>query len=93
MHVRKLAFLLPGVVMAAAVPIGFILGLLLFGPRLPERTPEERFAWDSADCQGVAGIRHTTAAIYAYTKDSPHNLLRYQECMRQRGYREVPPLP
>jgi hypothetical protein len=93
MHIRKLAFLLTGVFMVAAIPIGFILGLLLFGPRLPERSPEERLAWDSTDCQGLAGIRHTTPEIYAYTKAFPYNLLRYQECMRQRGYRTVPPLP
>ena len=93
MPIRKLACLLTGVVMAAAVSIGFILGLLIFGSRPPERTPEERFTWDSADCQGSAGIRHTTPAIYAYTKDSPYKLRRYQECMRQRGYRAVPPLP
>ena len=93
MKSRKLAFLLTGVVMGAAVPVGFILGLLMFSPLLPERTPEERFAWDSADCQGVAGIRRLTPELYAYTKASAYNLWRYQECMRQRGYRAVPPLP
>ena len=93
MHIRKLAFLLPGVVMVAAVSVGFLLGLLLFGPLLPERTPEERFAWDSAACQGVAGIRHTTPELYAYTTASAYNLRRYRECMGQRGYRAVPPLP
>ena len=93
MPTRNLTFLFTGVVMAAAVPIRFILGLLIFGSQPPERPPEERFTWDSADCQGFAGIRHTTPTIYAYTKDSPYNLRRYQECMRQRGYRDVPPLP
>jgi hypothetical protein len=92
MKIREPASLLTGVVLVAAVPVGFMLGLLMFGPPLPERTPEERVAWDSADCQGLAGIRHTTPAIYAYTKDSAYNLRRYEECMRQRGYRDVPPL-
>jgi len=93
MNIREPASLLTVAVLAAAVPVGFMLGLLMFGSPLPERTPEERFAWASADCQGVAGIRHTTPAIYAYTKDRAYNLRRYQECMRQRGYRDVPPLP
>jgi len=93
MEIHEPVSLLTLVVLAAAVLVGFLLGVLIFSAPLPERTPEERLAWDNADCQGLAGIQQTTPAIYAYTKDNPYKRRRYQECMRQRGYREVPPLP
>lgn len=73
-----------------ALPLIFF-AVLILGTMLPSKTPEERLAWDIADCQGFAGIRHDTPLMYATTKD--YNYGGYIWCMMQRGYSPVPPLP
>lgn len=57
----------------------------LGGALVPAWTPEQRWAYEHALCEGKANILHTTPEIYEATRTFRPNMLRYITCMVELG--------